>query len=174
MSKRTTQWVGGGQLIIPDTQASTAVADVIQMVPPIQIASTLGAQANVVIEAIYLKFSVRRTAIGAMDALGFLVWVSQVQEAGNQPVQVLDALDTSDRVYGNKQILMMGPLSVPAILGASDLASFTTNEEVRTSSHEFQARRKLARQSELLALTVQCDISAITRVFCQWRVLVSY
>ncbi len=174
MSKRTLQWIGGGQNIEPETQGSTAVSEVIQMIPGIQIASLLGAQANVVIEAIYLKFSVSRLLIAHLDALAFVVWVAQMQEAGNSPVQVLDALDTADRVYGNKAIMMMAPLPVPPILASGDLVSAIPSEEVKVSEHEFQARRKLSRQSELLALTVQSDVSVVVTVFCQWRVLVSY
>jgi len=174
MGKRTTQWIGGGQNIEAEPQASTAVSEVIQLLPGIQVASILGAQANVVIEAIYLKFSVHRLLIAELDALGFVVWVAQLQEAGNNPAQVLDALDTSDRVYGNKQIMMMAPLSVPAIAYSGDLLSAIVTEEVKCETHEFQARRRLARQSELLALTVQADVSVVVNVFCQWRILVSY
>ncbi len=91
------------------------------MIPGQAIATVLGERTKLMVEAIYLHFSIHRLLINEVDALGFLVWVAQLQEAGNSPVQVLDALDTSDRVYSNKAIMMMAPLPFPGVNASGDL-----------------------------------------------------
>ncbi len=174
MSKRKTQWVGGGQVIEPETDASTSIGEVIQLVPALPIADVRGQPTQCLVEAIYLHFSIRRILTTTFDALGFVVWMANIQEGGAAPVQSLDALSTTDRAYGNKAIMMMAPLSVPPLLGTSDLLAFTVNDQIITESHEYQAMRKMDRSSNVLSLILNSDVSVVTRVFCQWRVLLSY
>ncbi len=172
--KRPGQWIGGGQNIEPETQGSTAVSEVIQMIPGQAIATVLGERTKLMVEAIYLHFSIHRLLINEVDALGFLVWVAQLQEAGNSPVQVLDALDTSDRVYSNKAIMMMAPLPFPGVNASGDLITNQITQEGMVAHHEFQASRKIDRSSEVLCLTVQSDVSVVFSVFCQWRAWVTW
>lgn len=103
---RTSVWVGGGQNIQPETDASTGVDEIIQLVPALLLADQPGMPSACLVEAIYLHFSVRRILTTTFDALAFLVWVGQVQEAGNNPVQALDALSLQPRLYSNKVIMM--------------------------------------------------------------------
>lgn len=174
MGKRKTQWIGGGQNIEPSTDVSTAIGDVIQMIPVLPLAEIRGQPTSMLIEAIYLHFSIHRLLITELDALGFVVWVANLQEAGNLPVQTIDALSLNDRLYGNKAIMMMAPLPVPRIALSGDLVSATVDQEVLTAHHEYQAMRKLDRSSNVLSLIVNSDVSVVCNVFCQWRVLVSY
>ena len=174
MTKRRTQWIGGGEIKEPNTDASSPVADIIEMIPAELSSAAVGQSTSMVIEAIYLHFSTRRLLTTTFDALGFVVWVANVAETGNTPVQSLDALSTTARTYGNKNILMMQPLAVPPILGIADLTAFTPNDQIITEHHEFQASRKLDRSNQVLALQINSDVSAVCRVFAQWRVLVSY
>ncbi len=67
---------------------------------------------------------------------------------------------------------MMAPLPVPPVL--SSQAIFTTSEEIVAVHHEYQATRKFDRNSQVLCMTLNSDVSLVTRVFCQWRVLLSY
>jgi len=174
MAKRIYSWVGGGQNIEPETDAGTTVSEVIQLLPPQQTSVEVGNRTKCLIEAIYLHFSIHRLLITEVDALGFMVYQSAVSESSNNPVQALDALSLQDRAYGNKRIMMMAPLPVPRITLSGDLVSVTVNEEVKVSSHEYQAMRKHDRASEVLCLTVNCDVSVVLSVFCQWRVLLSW
>ncbi len=168
------QWLGGGENIEPQTGASTSVADVIQLVPGVPIADNAGVRTTFLIEAIYLHFHVHRLLITELDALGFLVYQGNVSDSGNNPVQALDALSLEDRLYSRKQLMMMGPLEVPPIVVSGDLLTATTDERVLVSSHEYQANRKHDRSQQILCLTVNSDVSVVTSVFCQWRVLVSW
>ncbi len=174
MGKRNYSWTGGGQVIVPEPDSSTSVSELIELVPALQANEEGGRPSNCLIEAIYLHFSIQRILVSTFDALGFIVYVDNVAEGGNTPTQALDALSTNARSYGNKGILMMAPLPVPPVLGAGDLATFTTSEEIKTSSHEYKATRKLDRQGQVLCMAVNTDLTATARVFCQWRVLLSY
>ncbi len=174
MSKRRkTVWVGGGQLITPEPDVSTSTGEIIELVPAVLAATEPGADTQCTVEAIYLHFSIRRNTVNITDALGFLVWVANVTEVADVPVQALDALSITSRAYGNKNILMMAPLPVPPLLGASDLLSFVTNDQVVTDHHEFQASRKLDRSNNVLAMSVNVETLSVI-VFCQWRVLLDY
>ncbi len=173
--KRIYNWIGGGQNIEPETDASTSVTEVIQLVPALPAADAQGQNTQALVEAIYLHFSVHRIFTDEIDAAGFVVWMANLQEGASAlPVQSLDALSTQDRAYGNKAIMMMAPLPVPPVLGSSDLLSVATNEQVLVASHEYQARRKYDRMGQVLSMSVNCDVSVALSVFCQWRVLLSY
>lgn len=174
MSKRQTQWVGGAKSMEPKTDASTTTSDIIEMIPAVQATAVAGARTKFVIEAIYLKFSIRRELITTFDALGFLVWVANVQEGGNVPVQALNALSLESRFYGNKNIMMMAPLPVPPVFFAGDLLTGLVDEAIITDTHEFQASRKLDSSNQVLAMTINSDVSVVCNVFAQWRILLSY
>ncbi len=174
MGKRRTTWVGGGEIRIPETDAGTTVSEVIQLIPPQPLTQGVGDRTKCVIDAIYLHFSIRRIALNAVDALGFIVYQSQVLEAGDTPSQSLDALSLQGRAYANKAIMMMAPLPVPPLLGAGDLLTFVANDQVMVASHEFQASRKHDMASQVLCLNLNSDISAVFRVFCQWRILLAW
>ncbi len=167
------QWIGGGQLVVAETRASTSVADVVQLIPGVPIADDAGARNKFLIEAMYLHFSVHRALITEVDALAFLVYQSNMSDSGNNPLAALDALSLEDRLYGRKQLMMMGPLPVPAII-FDGVSAFTTQEQVLVASYEYQAKRKHDRGQQVLCMTVNCDVSLVCRVFCQWRVLVSW
>ncbi len=174
MAKRRKQWVGGSDLIVSATDASTAVSDITEMIPAELSTAAVGQNTQCLIEAIYLKFSIRRLLITSFDALGFMVWVANVAETGNTPVQALNALSTTARTYGNKNIMMMAPLPVSPLLAASDLLTFVPNDEILVADHEYQANRKLDRSNQVLSLTVNSDVDAVVQVFAQWRVLLTY
>lgn len=172
--KRTTQWFGGGQVIEPETDVSTSVSEIIELIPALKVADFVGQPSSAIIEGIYLDFSIHRILTTTFDALGFLVWIVAVGEGSEAPIQALDALSTETRFYANKNIMMQFPLPVPPLLGTSDLLAFTINDEIKTAHFEFKARRKLDRSAQVLAMTLNSDVSVVTRVFCQWRVLLSY
>ncbi len=174
MGDRKTTWVGGANLRIPETDAGTTPSEVIQLIPPQLFADAATARTKFVIEAIYLHFSIRRILLSAVDSLGFIVWQSPVNESNDFPVQSLDALSLNSRAYANPDIMMMAPLPVPPLLGAGDLATFQTNDEVLVASKEFQASRKHDTARQVLCLNVNSDISLVFRVFCQWRVLIAW
>ncbi len=172
--KKTYMWMGGGQVIEPQTDASTSSADIIQMIPATPLTALAGARTKFLIEAIYLNFSIHRLLSTTFDALGFLVYQIPPQEDNNNPALVLDALSTEDRLYARKNIMMMAPLPVPPILGTSDLLAFTPNDAILVDHHEYQANRKHDTTSQILCLAVNSDVSVVTRVFCQWRILTSW
>ncbi len=173
-TKKEYQWMGGGQIVEAETRAGTSVADVVQLIPGVPIADDAGARNKFLIEAIYMHFSVHRILITEVDALAFLVYQGNMSDSGNNPVQSLDALSLEDRLYSRKQLMMMGPLPVPPVLGNQDFTAFTTNDQVLVHSAEYQANRRHDRGQQVLCLTVNCDVSLVLRVFCQWRVLVSW
>ncbi len=173
-SKKTYSWLGGGQTIDPQTDASTSTADVIQLIPAQPVAAVTNERTRFLIEAIYLNFSVQRILTTTFDALGFLVYqIPPIEDSAN-PSLALDAISTSDRLYSRKNIMMMAPLPVPPILGTSDLLAFSTSDEILVSHHEYQANRKHDTAFQILAMTINSDVSVVTRVFAQWRVLVSW
>ncbi len=175
MSNRKVTWFGGGQLYDSQTDASTGVGDVIQLIPGVTVADAAAAvRTQFVIEAIYLHFSVRRLLTTTFDALGFLVYQNGMNEASSNPTLALDALSTGDRLYQRKEILMMSPLAVPPLLGTSDLLAFTVSDEIKTEHHQFMAARKHDRAGQVLCLTLNSDVSVVTRVFVQWRVLCAW
>ncbi len=173
-SKKTYSWLGGGQVYEPQTDASTATSDVIQLIPAMPVAAVQNERSRFLIEAIYLNFSIHRILNTTFDALGFVVYqIPPIEDSAN-PSLALDAISTSDRLYARKNIMMMAPLPVPPILGASDLATFLPNDAILTSHHEYQANRKHDTASQILCMTINLDVSVVTRVFSQWRILVSW
>ncbi len=174
MGKRQYSWIGGAQNIEPETDAGTTTSEVIQLIPAQQVATIVGNRTEMLIEAIYLHFSIHRLLITEVDALAFLVYQSPMAEGGNVPVQALDALSLVDRDAASKKIMMHAPLPVPRIALSGDLLSGTVTEEVLVEHHEYQAMRKHDCASQVLCLTVNSDVSVVLNVFCQWRVLVSW
>lgn len=63
---------------------------------------------------------------------------------------------------------------MPPLLGTSDLLAFTVSDEIKVAHHDYQATRKLNRNSEGVFMAVNSDVSVVTSVFCQWRVLLTY
>ncbi len=174
MSKKNYTWVGGAQIIEPETDAGTTPSELLVLVPPIQTTEIVGGPQSCLIEAIYLNFSVRRILISTIDALTYLVYVGDLADNSNLVSTALNSQSLNDRLYSRKDLMMMGPLPVPPLLGASDLLTFVVNDEVVTHHAEYQASRKLNRASQSVVMAVNCDVSIATRVFCQWRVLLSY
>ncbi len=174
MAKRIYSWIGGSQNIEPETDAGTTVTEVIQLIPAQPVADTVGARTDMLIEAIYMHFSIHRLLITEVDALAFLVYQSSIAEGGNTPSQALDALTLVSRDMSNKKIMMHAPLPLPAIFLAGDLATAQVTEQVLVEHHEYQAMRKHDRASQILCMTVNCDVSLACNVFCQWRCLVSW
>ena len=172
--KRQGRWIGGGQNIEPESHGNTSVAEVIQMIPSLPAGNIVSERAKFNIEAIYLHFSIHRLLISEVDALGFLVWQVTVGENTTNPVQVLDVLDTSDRVYSNPAIMMMAPLPFPGVNASGDLVSNQVTQVGLVSLHEFQANRKHDRSSMVLGLVVMSDLSVVFNVFCQWRIWVTF
>ncbi len=171
---RTYSWLGGAQNIEPETAGSTTVSEIIQMIPAQLTTESAGDRTQTLIEAIYLKFSVKRLLITELDAAGFIVYQGQVATGSNNPAQVVDALSLSSRVYQNKNIMMMAPLPVPKIGLSGDLLSATITGEIQTGEFEYQAMRKHDLSNQVLCLVVNTDVSVVLNVFCQWRVLVSW
>ncbi len=171
-SKKQYKWVGGGEVIQPVPDSSTATSDVIQLIPAQPVAAPQNERTGFLIEAIYLNFSIQRILTTTFDALGFLVYqIPPIEDSAN-PSLALDALSTSSRLYARKNIMMMAPLPVPPILTLE--AGVITSDEIKTSHHEYQANRKHDTASQILAMTLNTDLSDVTRVFCQWRVLLSF
>ncbi len=170
-------WIGGAKSMEPQTDASTATTDVIQLIPAVPTGGAAGdtlLRTRFLIEAIYLHFSVVRVLTTDFDALGFLVYQIPPVEASNLPSLALDALSLNPRLYARKNIMMMAPLEVPPVLGASDLATFTLSGRHMVAHHEYQAMRKHDTASQVLAMTINSDVSVVVNVFAQWRVLVSW
>ncbi len=173
-NKREYQWLGGGQIVVPETDASTTTAEVVQLIPPQPTSEVVGGRTQFLIEAIYINFSIRRELITELDALGFLVYQGSLAEGGSTPTQALDALSTLDRSYSNKAIMMQCPLPVPGIALSGDLLSATTDAAVLIVHQEYQAKRKHDRSAQVLCMTINSDVSSVVSVFAQWRVLVSW
>ncbi len=173
-SKKQYSWLGDGTIIEPQTDASTASSDVIQMIPAVATADLANTRTRFLIEAIYLNFSISRILTTTFDALGFCVYQMAPQEGQQNPALALDAISTEDRLYARKNIMMMAPLPVPAILVNGFTGTVLTNDEIITSHHEYQANRKHDTASQVLCMTLNSDVSVVTRVFCQWRILVSW
>ncbi len=175
MAKRKFNWIGGGQIIEPEGDASTSVTEVIQLVPALPAAEARGQNTSCLVEAIYLHFSIHRILTTPLDAVAFVVWMANLQEGASAlPVQALDALSLQDRAAGNKAIMMACPLPVPKNQYSGDLLSVITDDAVITCSHQYKARRKMDRMGQMLAMTVNADVDIVVRIFVQWRVLLSY
>ncbi len=173
-NKRSYQWVGGGQIIVPKTDASSTVGAIMQLAPAISRTVSEVGRTECLIEAIYIHVSTHRILTTSLDAAGLIVWVSNVSEASQNPVQSLDALSLDVRAYANKNILVLEPLVVPPILASGDLLSVTTDDQVVTHKATFQATRKLDRAQQVLCLQINTDVSDVIRCFVQARVLLSY
>ncbi len=173
-SKRSYQWVGAGSNLASVPDASTAVSDVVQLVPAIKRTDPTVGRTDCLIEAIYIHVSTRRDDVGIVDALGLIVWVGNVAEASANPVQSLDALSTDVRAYANKGILILEPIAVPPLLASGDLVSATPSDAVLVSKHTFRASRKLDRGHNVLCAVINCDLSGEVNCFLQARVLLSY
>ncbi len=172
--KKKTMWVGGGQLVLPEPDVTTLVNEVVEMVPAVLVADPVGVPTAFTIEAIYLHFSTRRVGIAETQALGFLVWVGNIQEQGESPVQALDALSVTARAYSNKNIMMMAPLEVPPIALSGDLLTATSDLRIQVAHHEYQASRKFDRSNQVLCMTINSETALVVETFAQWRVLLEY
>lgn len=174
-SKKSYNWFGGGEHIVPKDDAVSTSADVIQMIPPIQTVEVTQQRGEMLIEAIYLHFSVVRLDDSALTALGFVVYQGEVTEGGNLPSQALNALPTTNREYSNKRIMVMAPLPIPPIL-VTDMELLTTVPDlsVLVAHHEYQAMRKHNRSNTILCMAVNTQVDDALEVFCQWRVLASW
>ncbi len=173
-NKRSYQWVGGGEILTPKTDASSAVGDIFQIAPAASRTVAEIGRTDCLIEAIYVHVSTHRLLTTSFDALGLIVWVANVSEGSANPVQTLDALATDVRAYGNKNILIMEPLEVPPVLASSDLLSVTTDDRILHHKATFQATRKLDRAQQVLSLQLNSDVSDVVRCFVQVRALLSY
>ncbi len=173
-SKRSYQWIGDGLVfnLVPDV--STSVGGIMQILPSLTSSSAPEGRTQVLLEALYVRISTHRVGINAVDAAGVVVWVANVSEGSNNPVQSLDALSVQSRSYSNKNILILEPFAVPPILAASDLLSAIPSEEVMVSEHRYSASRKIDRATQVLALQLNADVSSEVRSFVQVRALLSY
>ncbi len=171
--KKEYTWVGGAQIIEPETDASTTPGELLVLVPGIQTTEVVGGPQNCLVEAIYLNFSIRRILLSAIDALTYMVYVGDLADNSNVVSTALNSQSLNDRLYSRKDIMMLGQLPVPPLL-VSPTPAFTTSEEVLVHHAEYQASRKLNRAGQSVVMAVNCDVSVATRVFCQWRVLLSY
>lgn len=156
------------------TDANTSTTDVIQMVTALDRTADMGQPSKCLIEAIYLKASIRRLLTTTMASLTYMVWLGNVSEGSDLPIQALNSQSLDARAYGNSDILMHSAMPVPPLLGTSDLLAFTVNDEIRAEAYEFQATRKFDRSRQILCLVANSDVDAMVRVFFQWRVLLSY
>ncbi len=173
-SKRAYQWVGDGVIINAVPDVSTSVGGIMQILPSLTSSSNPEGRTDVLIQALYVHISTHRVGIDAVDAAGVVVWVANVSEGSNNPVQSLDALSVQSRAYSNKNILIMEPFAVPAAVFAGDLLTAIPSEETLVSTHTFQASRKIDRSTQILALQVNADVSSQVRCFVQVRALLSY
>ena len=108
------------------------------------------------------------------DALGFVVYQIPPVEASNFPSLALDALSLNPRLYARKNIMMMAPLLVPPNLSNGSTGLVFISDELMVAHHEFQANRKHDTASQVLAMTINSDVSVVTNVFAQWRVLLAW
>lgn len=159
-SKRSYQWVGDGLIINPVPDVSVSVGGIMQILLALTSSSNPEGRTQVLLEALYVYISTHRVGIDAVAACGVVVWVANVSEGSNNPVQSLDALGTQSRAYSNKNILIMEPIAVPPILGAGDLLTAIPSEATFTSKHTFQASRKIDRSNQVLSLMVNADVSS--------------
>ncbi len=173
-SKRSYQWVGDGVIFTPVPDVSVSVGGIMQILPALTSSSNPEGRTQVLLEALYVRISTRRVGINAVDAAGVVVWVANVSEGSNNPVQSLDALSTQSRAYANKNILILEQLPVPPILASGDLLTAIASEETMVSEHRYNARRKIDRSNQVLSLMVNCDVSDEVRCFVQVRALLSY
>ncbi len=174
-SKKSLQWVGGGVIKEAESDGSTTPSEVIQLVPAIPIADAQGAPAKCVIKAVYLHFSSRRILLSQIDAFGFIMWVANRQENSDLPIQSLNAIATASGPYANKAILLNAPLNVPpVILQNSTGPIFNTGDGLIAEHHTYEAERRLDRNSQILCLNLNSDLSVVMRTFVQWRVLLAY
>jgi len=172
--KRKYIWVGGGQIILPVPDTFTSVGDIMEIVPAIPRTSELGGDTQCLIEALYIHVSTQRLLISNFDACGIIVWTANVVEGGDSPAQTLDALSLDGRAYANKNILVLAQISVPPVIPVGDAATFATSDELRTSTFEYQATRKLDRSNQVLSLIINTDLTGVVRCFVQVRCLLSY
>ncbi len=173
-NKRSYQWVGLGQIIVPKTDASSTVGAVMQLAPAISRTVPEVGRTDCLIQAMYIHVSSHRILTTSFDAMGLVVWVANVSEASQNSAQSLDALSLDSRAYSNKNILVLEPMAVPPVLASGDLATVTTDDRVLTHKATFQASRKLDRAQQVLCLQINTDVSDVMRCFVQARVLLSY
>ncbi len=174
MSKRKTMWFGGGKSMEPQADSSTSVSDIIELLPALKVADFVGQPSAVVVEAIYMHFHVKRILITDFDALAFLVYVGSIGEGSEAPIQALDALSLETRFWSNSRIMMQGPLAYPPMNSSGDLATAIPDNRGMVQSYEYQASRKVDRSNQVVCMTVNSDVSVVTNVFVQWRMLLSY
>lgn len=171
---RSYTWVGGAQIIEPETDAGTTTSELLVLVPPQPVADIVGTRTQLLVEAIYLNFATHRILSTTVDALTFVVYMAPLGEASDLAAYVLNSQSLIDRTYSRKEIMMLGQLPVPPYVAAGDLLSTLISGEVMVAHHEYQASRKMDRAGQTVVMAVNCDVSVVTRVFCQWRVLLSY
>ena len=168
------KWCGGGIIREPETFASTARSEVINLCPALR-EDELESYSDVVVERCHISIATHRILVTSVDAFGVLVWVAQVNEADNDVVQSLDAIGLTvgaARQYGNRQIMYQTLLPVPPI-NALELSN-ELDLRIQVEHIDIKVRRKLHRSNEMLALTLNSDVSSVMRCFVQWRVLLSY
>lgn len=174
MSKdKTYSWIGGAKSMEPQTDASTSTTDVIQLIPTTAVSAATISRTRFLIEAIYLHFSITRVLTTDFDALGFLVYQIPPTEVSLNPSLALNALSLDERLYARKSIMMMAPLEVPPVI-QNGVDVFTLSGEHKVAHHEYQVMRKHDTASQVLAMTVNSDVSGVVNIFAQWRVLVSW
>lgn len=173
-SKRSYQWVGDGVIITPVPDVSVSVGGIMQILPALTSSSNLEGRTQVLLEALYVRISTHRVGIDVVDACGVVVWVANVSEGSNNPVQSLDAFSTQSRSYSNKNILILESIAVSPILGAGDLLTAIPSEATLVSDHRYKATRKIDRATQVLFLMVNADVADQVRCFVQVRALLSY
>ncbi len=171
--KKEFKWVGHQELSSIETHASTAVGDVIELVPCLDDPEAIG---DWVIEHVHVWLSLSRTGTGAMQAMAGILAV-QATDVARVVTEVLNPLNTTAvqeaRMLANKAILLYAHLGIPPVDINDAQTSRVQRREVVVTHLEFKGRRRIHLQREALTWTAVGDITDTMIQFVTGRTLLS-
>ena len=174
-ARKTYKWCGHNQLVPVNASTAVSLAQIPDLCPALD--STLGAiPGDVVIEKIRLNVTMRRLLVTGVQASAFIVAIQKIDVTTGNPLEVLNALDVTDEQHalGNKDILMLDLLPVPACIRAQADDTLLISLENIVTRYEFNGRRKLSRLNHAVTFMPVADVSSALDCFVQSRILLRY
>jgi len=168
--KKRLKWFGDSQLKTVETAASTDVNEIIQLVPALNSIESIN---DFTIEACYIHLNIRRTSPTALAAMSYLVQLLETDSSGT-PLEVDSPLSGDPFDWAQKNILKTGCLPIPGVISNGSTGAIEISREVMAEHIEVKTKRRIARASQVLGLTIVSDVSNIIIIQVSWRVLLSF
>ena len=168
--KRSYKWCGDSESKLVEDFGNTGKSDIIVLCPSVG----LNDYSDCVLERTIVNFSIRRQNATELNAMAGVVAVQPVEQTDtSRPSQVLDALSSTAKEFGARNILHWAMLPVPPVVLEADNTPVTSSELIAVE-WDIPVKRRIDRQREIITLTLNTSVNVVVNVQVMWRLLLSY